>query len=205
MNGYIPKNIPSIHHDRHAATVKWHRLKYCRDADTDSSRDLYNFEPVLVDVPRAHGQRTQPGSIDFSPAVSWVSCLCCAVLCCAMAPMSFAWCMRIFLALPSALTLAMAQRQSGISLPIRFRFCFPYQLTQFRNRVTSVLFIYHTSTCTEHCARPQYGPFMKDHKHGLFGWQKENKQNKQNKPMWVVRHTLRSVYNIFYSVFGKVL
>lgn len=132
-------------------------------------------------------------------------CPVCAVLCCAMAPMSFAWCMRIFLALPSALTLAMAQRQSRISLPIRFRFCFPYQLTQFRNRVTSVLFIYHTSTCTEHCARPQYGPFMKDHKHGLFGWQKENKQNKQNKPMWVVRHTLRSVYNIFYSVFGKVL
>lgn len=102
-----------------------------------NSRQLYDFEPVLAHVPRAHGQRAQPGSIDFSPAVC-PECPVCAVLCCAVAPMSFAWCMRIFHALPSALTLAMAQRQSGISLPIRFRFCFPYQLTQFRNTLTSI-------------------------------------------------------------------
>lgn len=70
---YIPKKIPNIHHDRQAATVKWHRLSCHCDADTtlDSSLD---FEPVLVDVPRA-----QPGSIDFSPAVLLLSVL--SVLC----------------------------------------------------------------------------------------------------------------------------
>lgn len=78
MDGYIPKNIPSIHHDRHAATVKWHRLRYCRDADTalESSTTLSQFS-LMYHAHTANG----PSPVLLIFPLLCPECPVCAVLC----------------------------------------------------------------------------------------------------------------------------